>query len=232
MGWTQPRRVIIPWMETLSKLFGRVTWPTIRGRSLWVVSDYSFDNPASVFDAVGLLLADPDGLGDWNVLRREIRANLLVDRRSMSWKKLNSDSRRQAAFSPFLKAADHINGIAIVLAFHRCSEFRVPTDRLSQFRELWQLSANWKARHFEQMIRIAYCTAMLVAGLSNPGQDVHWVSDQDHAFANDIIEKDTVNVFVKFLNMFLPHKLGQVRYGTTGHGAEPLFQKTWQLCQT
>jgi hypothetical protein len=98
MSWNQPRRVIIPWMETLAQMLGRVALPIIRGRSLWVSSDYSFDNPASDFDVVGLLVADPEASGDWNYLRSEVRAKLLRDPRRMSWKNLNSDSRRQAAF--------------------------------------------------------------------------------------------------------------------------------------
>ena len=115
MSWNPPRRVIIPWMETLARMLGKVTLPTIRGRSLWVSSDYSFDNPASDFDVVGLLVADAEASSDWNYLRGEVRAKLLGDRRRMSWKKLNSDSRRQAAFFPFLKAADHTCGLSIAL---------------------------------------------------------------------------------------------------------------------
>jgi hypothetical protein len=75
------------------------------------------------------------------------------------------------------------------------------------------------------MFRIGYIAAMLVAGMSSPGQDIHWVSDQDAAFANDAMEKDTVDVFANLLTIFSPHKLGQVRYGTTAYGEEPLFQE-------
>jgi hypothetical protein len=225
MSWNQPRRVIIPWMETLAQMLGRVALPVIRGRSLWVLSDYSFDNPASDFDVVGLLVADPEASGDWNYLRSEVRAKLLGDRRRMSWKKLNSDSRRQTAFFPFLKAADHICGLSIALAFHRDPAFQIPADGLRRFQDSLHLSVNWKPRNFEQMFRIAYCTAMLVAGLSNPGQDIHWVSDQDPAFANEPIEKDTVSVVVKLLNIFSPHKLGQLRYGTTACTGSDLLEE-------
>jgi hypothetical protein len=212
-------------METLAHMLSGVALPAIRGRSLWVLSDYSFDNPASDFDVVGLLVADPEASGDWKCLRSEVRATLLGDRRRMSWKKLNSDSRRQAAFLPFLKAADHICGLAIALAFHRHPVFAIPDDRLSRLEDSFHLSASWKPRNVQQMFRIAYCTAMLVAGLSNPGQDIHWVSDQDPAFANDVRERDTISVFAQLLRIFAPHELGEVRYGTTAHGAEPVFQE-------
>lgn len=225
MSWNPPRQVIIPWMETLAQMLSGVALPVIRGRSLWVLSDYSFDNPASDFDVVGLLLADPEASGDWNCLRSQVRAKLLVDRRRMSWKKLNSDSRRWAAFFPFLKAADHICGLSIALAFHRDSAFQIPDDDLRRFQDSFQLTANWKARNFEQMFRIAYCTAMFIAGLSSPGQDIHWVSDQDRAFANKAIEKDTLGVVVKLLNIFSPHKLGELRYGTTSCTGSDLLEE-------
>jgi len=143
----------------------------------------------------------------------------------MSWKKLNSDSRRWAAFFPFLKAADHICGLSIALAFHRDSAFQIPDDDLRRFQDSFQLTANWKARNFEQMFRIAYCTAMFIAGLSSPGQDIHWVSDQDRAFANEAIEKDTLGVVVKLLNIFSPHKLGELRYGTTSCTGSDLLEE-------
>src|SRR5262245_16562710 len=119
MSWKQPRRVIIPWMEVLAKLLGGIAMPTIRGRTLWVLTDYSFDNPESNFDVVGLLVADPEASGEWMRLRNDIRARLLLDDRRMRWKKLNNDSRRRNAFVPFLRAADHISGLALALAFHR-----------------------------------------------------------------------------------------------------------------
>jgi len=212
-------------METLAQMLSGLALPVIRGRSLWVLSDYSFDNPASDFDVVGLLLADPEASGDWNCLRSQVRAKLLVDRRRMSWKKLNSDSRRRAAFFPFLKAADHICGLSIALAFHRDSAFQIPDDDLRRFQDSFQLTANWKARNFEQMFRIAYCTAMFIAGLSSHGQDIHWVSDQDRAFANEAIEKDTLGVVVKLLNIFSPHKLGELRYGTTSCTGSDLLEE-------
>jgi hypothetical protein len=66
---------------------------------------------------------------------------------------------------------------------------------------------------------------MLVAGMSRPGQEILWVSDQDPAFANEARENDTASVFGKLLTLFAPHKLGPVHYGTTASGAEPLFQE-------
>jgi hypothetical protein len=199
--------------------------PAMRGRTLWVLTDYSFDNPASDFDVVGLLIMDPERSGTWRDLRNEVRQRFRIDNRRMSWKDLNHDSRKQNALIPFLTAADHISGLAIALAFHRHPAFNISTDDLGRIQKSFRLSANWKKRNLQHMFRIGYCTALLVAGLSRPGQDIHWVSDQDTAFANEKMESDTVGVFARLLTMFSPHGVGQVRYGTTAHGVELLFQE-------
>jgi hypothetical protein len=221
MSWIQPQCLRILWLATLSRLLVGVEMPVIQGQCLWVATDYSFDNAASDFEVIGLLLVDAENAGNWNDARRTVRERLLSDGRSMSWKKLNSDSQRQAAFFPFLQAADHIPGLSLTLAFHRHPDFEIPRDILERF----DLSADWKLRNLQQMFRIASCTAFFIAGLSNPGQNIHWVSDEDSAFANEAKEKDTINVFSALLTKFLPHRIGQLRYGTTAHGVEPLLQE-------
>lgn len=225
MSWKSPRNLNIPWLGTLSSLLKNVELPTFHGETLWVVSDYSFENPASDFDVVGLLFLDPGRTGAWNELRNEVRDNVLKDDRRMSWKDLNHDSRRQSAFLPFLRAADQIHGLAITLAFHRHKDFEIAPNDFSELCTALGLSGKMKRGTFQRAFRIGYCTAMLVAGLSSPGQDIHWVSDQDPVFANISIENETISVFAKLLELFSLHKLGQVRYGTTADGDEPLFQE-------
>ena len=228
MSWTPPRNLVIPWMKTLSEQLSGMTMPLLRGPRLWVLSDYSFDNPKSDFDVVGILVVDPQALWHWNCWRSEVRKRLLHDRRTMSWKKLNSDRRRECAFFPFLVAANQIHGLAVAIAFQRNPEnpeFDLPTRVLRQFTDSLNLSMEWKSRQFEQMFRIAYCAATFIAGLSSPGQHIHWVSDQDQVFANDAIAKDTVSVVVRLLNVFSPHKLGELRYGTTEITKEDLVEE-------
>lgn len=225
MSWKPLQRVMIPWMSSLENLLQQVPLPTFTGDTLWVTSDYSFDNRDSDFQTVGLLLADPSNMSDWLRLRNEVRQQYLRDTRRMSWKKLAGDRHREAAFLPFLQAADQINGLAITLAHHRDEPFQLPAESPNHFRETLALNANWKPRTFDNMFRVAACTALLVAGLSNRGQAVHWVSDEDPIFANQSIERDTTRLFHALLRLFLPHELGEVRWNTTAHGDEPLLQE-------
>ena len=78
---------------------------------------------------------------------------------------------------------------------------------------------------FRKMQRIAYCTAFVVAGLSSPGQDLWWVPDRDDSNANDVLEKDTVNVFLRFLTIFCPHPLGKTYHGTTELTAPDMLEE-------
>jgi hypothetical protein len=193
-----------------------------------VSSDYSLDNCKSDFDVVGILVLDPDALGRWDYFRTEVRKTFLRDSRTMSWKKLNSDRRRKCAFFPFLVAANQIHGLAVTIAFHRNPEnpeFEIPRDELRPFVDFLNLSVEWKARQFQQMFRIASCTATFIAGLSSPNQHIRWVSDRDRLFANDAIAKGTVGVVVRLLNVFSPHKLGELHYGTTEITKEDLVEE-------
>src|SRR5262249_23765373 len=99
MSWNQPRHVIIPWLETLAKLLGQAAMATITGRTLWVLTDYSFDNPASDFDVVGLLIVDPEHSSDWMHLRNEVVLPLL----GASWQENGSEAGHQ-----FLDLADRV----------------------------------------------------------------------------------------------------------------------------
>jgi hypothetical protein len=195
----------------------------------WIATDYCFNDRASDFDVIGLLVADPDACGEWLRLRNQIRANVLNDgKRSLSWKKLDSDGMRARAYLPFLWAANHICGLAITIAFYRDS-FDIETTDLDRVFEAFGVAEaeKWKRKrpNFEHMFRIAYCTAMIVAGLSRPNQAIHWLSDQDAAFANEKVENDTMAAFRSFLNLYLPHPISEIRYSTTAQSAEPLFQE-------
>ena len=225
MSWKPLRNVVIPWMASLEQLLQQVPLPTFAGDTLWVATDYSFDNAKSDFQTVGLLLADPSSMAEWYQRRNELRERYLRDMRSMSWKKLPGDKQRESAFYPFLEAANQINGLAITVAYHRNTAFQVPAAGASRFREMLKLTANWKPQTFENMFRVASCTALLVAGLSNPGQAIHWLSDEDPVFANASIESDTTRLFGALLRLYQPHSLGEVRYNTTENGDERLFQE-------
>ncbi len=225
MAWTPPKRIPLPWIKTFANLLTRVPLPSLQCKSLWIASDFSLTNRASAFDVIGLLIADANGLADWDNLRRRVRSKHLGDVRTLSWKKLKSDSRRNAAFLPFLRAADFIPGFAVTLAFHKNPAFQIPPESLSQLQKALGLSAEWKGPDFEHVFKIAYCAATLVAGISSPNQDIYWVSDKDAAFINAQRSRETLTVFAKLLSLLSSHKLGQVHYGTTACTREDLFEE-------
>ena len=215
MGWSPVNNLLLPWMQTLAAKISTTALPQLRGETLWISSDYSFDNPASHYDVIGLLLADPESSFGWEECRRQVRSQHLHDNRRMAWKRLN-DRRRQSAFFPFLCAADHIHGLCVTIAIDRDPAFRISTpELLAQYHGRPWLKANWNPETFEQSVRIAFLTALFVAGLSSPGQDILWISDQDAVFANESFHRDTGTLFTKLLNAFSSHTFGQISIGTT-----------------
>jgi hypothetical protein len=214
-----------PWMQTLSARISQTVLPEMCGETLWISSDYSFGNPASQYDVVGLLLATPESSFGWEERRKHARSKYLRDKRRMAWKRM-SDSRRQDAFFPFLHAADHIDGLCVTIAFDRDPVFRISTPEiLAQYHGRSWLTANWNPETFEQAIRIASLTALFVAGLSSPGQNVLWISDQDAVFANETFHRDTGALFTRLLSAFSSHAFGQISIGTTAMTESDLLEE-------
>lgn len=224
MTWNRPSNLIFPWIEKLSARLSKEDLPVFDGETLWISSDYRFSDPTVDFDTIGILISNPDASDDWNRLRTQVRAQLLGERR-MAWKRLN-DRRRQEAFFPFLSAANTLQGLCVAVAIERIPEFRFTTRELiGQYRGRDWLSADWKTETAEQLFRITYFTAFFVAGLSKPGQDIIWISDQDPVFANEVFHRDTGTLFTKFLNAFTRHGFGQISIGTTAITESDLLEE-------
>jgi hypothetical protein len=224
MSWSQVNNVSIPWVKQIAEKLRRTHLPDLHGSTLWISSDYSFGNPACDFDSISFLVANPEKSYEWEVMRNEVRAGELGNRR-MSWKKL-SDRRRQKAFFQFLRAADSIHGVAIIFAMDRDPAFQMSTEEImNQYRGRDWLLANWDAKSFENMIRISYFTALVVAALSCEGQQIIWISDQDAVFANETFHRDTATFFSKLLNLFSSHSYGEISVGTTAITESDLLEE-------
>ena len=126
--------------------------------------------------------------------------------RRLAYKDLR-DSRKSAALPGFLEAATQLHGLS----------FTILVDR--RIRTLFQDSGDvvpylWKAAPREKAMRVMYLGALLVAGLSSPGQDVFWFTDEDEIAAN--AEQLTVltDLFARVSTNLLRHNLGHLRCGT------------------
>lgn len=186
-----------------------------RGPALMLASDYGGAHSGAAYETLSFLLADAAYLWLWDDLRAKLRGRMLQQNRRMSFKALNDGARRRALV-PFLRYANTIPGLLATFvldasAASMLSECR-PIDGGTAFGSLSQ----WSDRSFRKLSRIGKLGAMLVAGMSAPGQNVIWVSDDDEIAPNSDKLFEATRMIGHYFNHFLSHNLGHIRFGTTG----------------
>ncbi|MFW5329759.1 hypothetical protein [Hydrogenophaga sp. ZJX-1] len=184
-------------------------------RTLLIGSDYSGQHSTSDFEALGFLIADSDRLQPWHDARRSLRSTNLPNGRRMSFKNLG-DKKRTAALPRFLDAAEQIQGLLlVVLVDKRIKRLFQHAGDDARANSDGDLLSSWPSKVEEKLLRICHVAALLVAGLSRPGQNVVWISDQDEIAANDQRLRQLTEASGRIMSAYLEHSLGHLRVGTT-----------------
>jgi hypothetical protein len=190
--------------------------PNLRaGRVMLLGSDYSgesFDAPYLVYS---FLLTTIEAWAKWEPMRLEIRQKLLSDGRRMSFKRLG-DFQRNQALLPLLKAANHLEGLSFSIAINkRCESLFEGESPLDLGNQDFESYRKWKKGILEKAFVIINFLTFLIAGLSKPGQDVLWFTDEDSIAANDQRVCELTNLFAWISSQYIKFSLGHCRCGTS-----------------
>ena len=182
-------------------------FPSIRDDSeLVIAGDYSGEHAESAFDVITLLLADRPGILDsWEAARCQIRESLLPDGRRHAYKRL-SDSLRQKALIPFLRASSAINGILLCVAFDK--SLSKTNIGISQHAE-----SVLNPTVYSKLSKIASFGSILTSGLAREGQNLLWITDDDAIVSNERHQIETYGVIRQTLDAFCPFTMGDVNFG-------------------
>lgn len=221
-NWVLRDRPELGAMNAISKLMrsidltDRYALPDFaHARTLLMGSDYSGQHPTSDFEALGFLIADSDRLQPWHDTRCSLRRTNLPNGRRMSFKNLG-DKKRMAALPGFIDAAEQIQGLLlVVLVDKRIKRLFQQAGNDERANSDEDLLSNWPSKVEEKLLRICHVAALLVAGLSRPGQNVVWISDQDEIAANDQRLQQLTEASGRITSSYLEHSLGHLRVGTT-----------------
>lgn len=193
------------------------------GESLYVASDYGATHGAAPYDWIGLLITDMRQCESWLQKRAEIRRVGLPDGRRISYKTLG-DSKRSQILAPFLRAADHIQGLLVLIYFERKIK--------SLFRQEGYLDlsdpsmaplSSWKHPQAEKLLRIIHFILFFAAALSQPGQHLVWITDEDEIVPNERRMRDLIELTMRVASHYVPHTLGYLRFATAGVEDESRF---------
>lgn len=139
----------------------------------------------------------------------------------MSFKSLN-DRRRRLALIPFLHGADYIPGLLCTVLVHK--EFYSNFDLLEADRQdLPPYLRAWSLASVKKLFWVSHLGALLFAGLSAPGQNLLWFTDEDDIAANADRVTDATLMIAHVTSGYLPHTCGHIRFGTTACDNGDLF---------
>jgi hypothetical protein len=184
------------------------------GPTLALFCDYSGHHRASTHEAFSFLLVDLVYCWRWEEARRVIRKKFLNDSRRMSFKALNDRQRRQALM-PFLQAADSIPGIVFTVVVDKHIKHSAFDFCAGEMQDPAQRFDHWNQSAFQRFVLMAHLGSLLLSGLSAPGQNVLWFTDEDDLAANDLRVTEGTRGLANITSNYLRHNLGHLRFGTT-----------------
>lgn len=196
-----------PWTDTLCRMIRAVRPAPFTGSTVMVYSDYGGEHPAAKYATYSFLALDTETSLGWLPRRGAVRSLHLPDGRRLSYKGLR-DRRQWRALTPFLSAANHIDGLLLTVAVRHYSDFdpfgsESMSRGLAQFGQALGVCAPHELR---KMARVAHLLAVVVATLTQSRHHIYWISDEDSTQANSSKQAD----FMKALNACLGlHGVGQ-----------------------
>jgi hypothetical protein len=213
--WQSIQEPLFPWARTIDRIISASRPPELKGATAVVATDYSGAHSESDYSVVTALWSDLEGLARWQEWRRVFRKQLLPDGRRFSFKAL-TDRQRQRAILPFMESALTIEGVCVALLIRKSlRSICLPIEHHERLKVTAGLTGRWKARSLEQVLRVVHLIALLAGGLSKPGQNIYWISDQDDILANAVKSKDTALLLSKVSSHYVRHPLGELGVGTT-----------------
>ena len=179
---------------------------------LLLCSDYSGEHHGAAYAGYSYLLIDPRYLWLFDVFRRRLRSGHLGSRQ-FAFKKLRDRVRRRA-LRAFLTASNTLPGLlATFLVDQRLS--LLDTNDTTPPEDAVVDPTTWKGPVFEKLNLIGHFGGLLFAGLSSPGQDLVWITDEDAIVANPKQHAVATRYLANVLCHYLVHDPGMFQLGTT-----------------
>ncbi|HEV8641082.1 MAG TPA: hypothetical protein VGV13_08290 [Methylomirabilota bacterium] len=192
------------------------------GPMVMIGSDYAGQHPRYRYEAFALLLANTSDLSAWVSETHQIRHRYLRDRRRFAFSKLG-DTRRRRALGPFLETANAMPGLLVaVLISKRAGSLFLQNNQAAPL-DLMQYD-HWNRTVLERMLRVVHFVSFFLAGLSSPGQNVIWITDEDDIAANPDRLRELTNLAATVSASYLDHNLGHLRVGTTAIDTGPVTE--------
>lgn len=186
------------------------------GDEITVAADYSGLNSIERKWILSFLIISNASVFQWESDRQKVRDAFLMDGRRMSYKSLG-DSRRKRALVPFLKAADSLHGNLVTFVLPQTTKESILGDFYDSIRfpELIVSQHTWSNDVFIKLSLVATFGSLLIGALSDPTQNILFLTDQDEIAQNDTQINHAGHVICRHLAFYAPRHFGAFTFATT-----------------
>ncbi|MCP4679605.1 MAG: hypothetical protein GY854_29755 [Deltaproteobacteria bacterium] len=184
-------------------------------RELLLACDFGGEHKGARYRSYSFLVGAISDSAQWAELRQHVRAHMIRDERRMSYKALG-DAVRARCLLPFLRAADHLPGVlATFLIDKRITRLVGDHRSPNVFPELVVAEHSWNQNAFHKLCLVASLGSLLIRGLSEPTQDILWVTDQDEIAPNPAKHDHAGHVIHHHIATYAPKNTGTLVFITT-----------------
>jgi hypothetical protein len=185
------------------------------GKEVLVACDFSGSHSAAKYEAFAFLVGAIGGSAKWMETRSIVRDRFLPNNRRMAYKSLN-DAIRLQALPSFLEAANNFPGnLVVFLISKQINNLFADPGTPGFLPELVVAERGWKKKSFQRLLLVASLGSLLVSCLSEPLQDILWVSDQDEIAANAEKHNHAGHVIHHCISRYAPNHRGLLVFLTT-----------------
>lgn len=210
-------------MKDVSEIIALETWkdPSLVPdlsieETLFIFADYSLNR--GHYKTYSFLVLGRSDARFFNCARRELRTDLKVGNRRISFKGLNDRVKRRA-LPGFLSIAGDLQGFIVTFAV-RSSILCMFAE---EFLQVWPELRALKKTVLEEMLRIAHFGAQAVLIGFNPKQNIYWFTDNDDIVANEEHQQLFGKISEALIRKVLPREeIGTIAFGISSINDESL----------
>lgn len=203
-----------PWHAQAAKFIKRKGIPDLSGSKLMIASDTRYKkDDGIIIDSI--LCTNERNFSNWLSRNTAIRAHNTVPEKGLDYTELRYNSTQWAAVAPSLKSASMLDGLAIVIRYHRSlMDYTTQVVAELQAKGISTTRHKWKPEQFVRIVGMSGMVATVIGTLSVADQDVHWISDHDYPLENHNMREDVLDLIAKATHQCVPHPLGKASFST------------------
>lgn len=185
-----------------------------RSDTIYIFSDYGGSHKDSNYDAYSFLFCDLKNSTPFIEETSRIRYTTQLKNRRITFKNLN-DKVRASVIDRFFEVSESIHGLLFTILIDKEIDNFFSPEELNSIKEMFPELKKCKDKAFEKSLRIIHLINLILNGLSCPGQNLYWFTDEDEILCHVQRHITITSLFALISGLYFEDKMGHFKLGST-----------------